>query len=120
MDKLTTELNVLEAQLAALLTAKPEDGTESARIYSTMTAQIRTKEEEIIAAVKAGPTSFALQIIGNDGMPNNSTAQWRQNTLMSSYVSGLKFTGRDDEDINEFLFKIKAVGEALLGEPHPF
>jgi hypothetical protein len=111
MNKLTTELRVLEEQLAELFTAKPEEGTESARIFSTMTAQVKKKEEEILAAVKAGPASSALEVI--DGtMPNTSTAQWRQNNLMSSYVAGLKFSGRDDEDINEFLFKIKAIGEA--------
>ena len=112
MNKLTNELRLLEEQLAALFQAKPEDGTESARIYTTMTANIKTKEEEILAAVKAAPASSALDVINDGMMPNASTAQWRQNNLMSSYVAGLKFSGRDDEDINEFLFKIKAIGEA--------
>jgi len=64
MNKLTNELRLLEEQLAALFQAKPEDGTGSARIYTTMTANIKKKEDEILAAVKAGPASSASSATG--------------------------------------------------------
>lgn len=109
------QLKIVEAKLLRKLIARYDPAPVETDAQWPMFSALKNDLE----AVEISILEFTINNPG-DVKPiiaNGSESSWREASLMASYISNLKFSGRSDDDCENLYTKVKAIGRACPSIP---
>jgi len=104
------QLKIVEAKLLRKQIARydpaPVDTDVQWPMFSALKNDLDAVEKSILEFTINNPADVKPVIA------NGSESSWREASLMASYISNLKFSGRSDDDCENLYTKVKAIGRA--------
>lgn len=102
------EIKLLRTQINRF-TGEPEENDPQHAHYTALCNDLKAAEQAVIEYNLANPTvDVKPQVVH---APANEDA-FREASLMTSYITSLKFSGRSEEDCSNLLTKVKAIQKA--------
>jgi len=108
--EVTIELRILKRKLATY-TTPPEEGDEAA-IFKRIQEDIQGCEKKIVELAINGGDQFETKPAQQNPHAQQSASMWRQSQMMSSYITSLNFTGKNEDEVSNLVTKMKAISKA--------